>query len=85
MNAMNQHWYLILARMQEFSIEVMDSMGGGDKTVVQAVLKYIMKEHEDKKGAPFPDADKWTLEPESPEWLPRQRDSKYISLMLDIS
>jgi len=49
----DNHWCLVYVCFQQKSIKYYDSMGGRNFKCLKLILKYLMLEHEDKKGEYF--------------------------------
>jgi sentrin-specific protease 1 len=74
------HWFCAVAFMQEKRIQFYDSMGSSGKEYLEAIFRYIQDEHQDKKKAPLPDKDQWTLVPCTRE-TPRQRNGTPVEVL----
>ncbi|XP_038222917.1 sentrin-specific protease-like isoform X2 [Zerene cesonia] len=55
------HWCMSLIDFRKKKISYLDSMGGRNQAALDALLKYLKDEHQDKKGQPFDDAG-WKTE-----------------------
>ncbi|KAI7885845.1 cysteine proteinase [Lichtheimia hyalospora FSU 10163] len=65
------HWTLGVIDMNQKTITVYDSMGGGHGATLELLLKYLSQEHKDKKGTPF-DSSGWTMH--APKDIPHQKN-----------
>ncbi|XP_050670354.1 sentrin-specific protease 1-like isoform X1 [Leptidea sinapis] len=50
------HWCMSIIDFREKKISYMDSMGSPNNKCLDALLKYLRDEHQDKKGQPFDDS-----------------------------
>ncbi|XP_011553362.3 sentrin-specific protease 1 [Plutella xylostella] len=55
------HWCLSLIDFRAKRVAYLDSMGGRNQACLDALLKYLHDEHQDKKGQPF-DSQGWKTE-----------------------
>ena len=66
------HWTFIIVYMQERIIQYYDSLGSTNQYYVNSVLKYLVREHLDKKNQQLPQELPWQVHPESPPNYPKQ-------------
>ncbi|XP_053625390.1 sentrin-specific protease 1-like isoform X2 [Plodia interpunctella] len=52
------HWCMSIIDFRKKQVSYLDSMGGRNQACLDALLKYLKDEHQDKKGQPF-DASGW--------------------------
>jgi sentrin-specific protease 1 len=60
-NQGGMHWVCAVAFMQEKRIQFYDSMSGKGLEYLENIFQYIKDEHQDKNGAPLPQAERWSL------------------------
>lgn len=70
-NVGNLHWTLLCFDVAKKQIRYFDSMGAPGSTYLNAALRYIHDEHQNKKNEPLP--DEWTLVPTTDN-TPQQRN-----------
>jgi Plant transposon protein/Ulp1 protease family, C-terminal catalytic domain len=63
------HWVCAVVSMKEKTISVLDSLGGDGSKIQQALLRFLLDEHTQKKTTPLPDLEKWRL-------IPHQRSTR---------
>ena len=71
-NQGGMHWVCAVMFVQDQRICFYDSLGSPGHDYLEALFRYVQDEHQDKKGAPLPDADAWELVPCNPATTPRQ-------------
>ena len=75
-NEGNAHWVCAVAFMQEKRIQMYDPMGSKAGYYLEAIFKYLLDEHKDKKKEEMPDSHEWVLVPTTDE-TPRQKNGKH--------
>jgi hypothetical protein len=61
-NISNTHWTLAVIYVQQKRVRYIDSMSGSGRRYVDGLFRYLKEEHLDKKKAPLPDPESWSLE-----------------------